>query len=428
MRSDSPPNLREFATEIVRRLRQAGYEALWAGGCVRDWLLGLEPKDFDVATNATPDEVCSLFGERRTLRIGASFGVVAVLGPRRLRVEVATFRQDGVYSDGRHPDNVTFSTAEQDAQRRDFTINGLFFDPLEERVIDYVGGQDDLRNGIVRAIGDPEARFDEDKLRMLRAIRFAATYNFQIDPDTFAAIQRLANEIVIVSAERIADEMRKMLPHPQRARAVALLRESNLLEVILPEARGFALDEEVGRPDTALTAWERTLRVLETLREPSFPVALAALVRELGDRDDPNDKLIDTVGGRWRLSTDEIARAAWARRHETLIRKARQLPWPRLQRILIHRYILDLLTLAEAIARVEDQTTEEIDHCRQLLSLPPEELNPPPLITGVDLIHAGLSPGPQFQVLLEAVRDAQLEKRIQTKDEALQHALALSRA
>jgi tRNA nucleotidyltransferase/poly(A) polymerase len=424
MASHDPNELREFAATIVRRLRGAGHQALWAGGCVRDRLLGLAPKDYDVATSASPQEIAAVFGDRRTLGIGAAFGVMAVLGPRQMRVEVATFRQDGRYLDGRHPEEVTFSTAEKDAQRRDFTINGLFFDPVTEQVIDYVGGVDDLRHGVVRAIGDPRARFDEDKLRMLRAVRFSTTYNFELDQATLEAIQSLAGELVIVSAERIAEEMRKLLPHPRRARGVELLREARLLEVILPEAKAFAEQEPAAAADA--TAWARTLRVLDALERPTFPVALAAMLRELGEPDAPDDRLVEEVGGRWRLSNDEIAQAAWVRRNETAVRTARRIPWPRLQRILIGEFIDELLVLADAAARVLDGSTGEVEFCRSKLALPEDELNPKPLLDGNDLIRAGLTPGPLFHRLLETVRDAQLVGRIKTKDEALTLALSLS--
>src|SRR5262249_10299637 len=227
------PNIthqREFALEVAKKLREAGFEALWAGGCVRDELLGLTPKDYDVATSATPDQIRDLFGRRRTLPIGASFGVITVLGPRAAgQIEVATFRTDAAYSDGRHPDSVTFTTAEHDAQRRDFTINGLFFDPIAEKVVDYVGGQADLERHVLRAIGDPRLRFGEDKLRMLRAVRFAAAFNFAIDRQTLDAIQEMAPEISNVSAERIGAEIRRMLTDRSRAAAFALLRETKLL-------------------------------------------------------------------------------------------------------------------------------------------------------------------------------------------------------
>src|SRR3954447_24762852 len=204
-----PARQRDFALEIAQKLRAAGFEALWAGGCVRDELLGLTPKDYDVATSATPEQIRDLFGHRRTLPIGAAFGVITVLGPRTAgQIEGATFRTDAAYSDGRHPDSVTFSTAEHDAQRRDFTINGLFYDPVAEKVVDYVGGQEDLKARILRAIGNPRLRLSEDKLRMLRAVRFAAAFNFQIDPGTLLAIQEMAPQIGTVSGERIGAEIR----------------------------------------------------------------------------------------------------------------------------------------------------------------------------------------------------------------------------
>ena len=227
-----------FALDVVRQLRAAGYEAYWAGGCVRDRLLRRSPKDYDVATSAVPEEIQKVFGRsRKTLAVGAAFGVIAVVGPRGAgQIEVATFREDVSYSDGRRPDAVRFTTAREDALRRDFSINGMFFDPVAGEVLDYVGGQDDLRQGIVRAIGDPHQRFTEDKLRLLRAVRFAAFFGFSIEPATFEAICTMAREITAVSAERIANEMRMMLERSGRRRAVELLLETGLLEGVLPEA------------------------------------------------------------------------------------------------------------------------------------------------------------------------------------------------
>ncbi len=201
---------REFAGEVVSRLKQAGHQALWAGGCVRDYLLGRVPKDYDVATDARPEEVRQIFGHRRTLAVGASFGVIVVRGPRGVAdVEVATFRTEGPYLDGRRPESVTFATPEEDAKRRDFTINGMFFDPLAQQVLDYVGGERDLGAGIVRAIGDPHDRVREDKLRMLRAVRFAANLDFELDPITASAVREMADQLTVVSAERITQEPAK---------------------------------------------------------------------------------------------------------------------------------------------------------------------------------------------------------------------------
>lgn len=245
---------RELAIQVVRRLRDAGFVAYWAGGCVRDELLGLPPADYDVATSARPEQVRIVF--RHTVEVGLSFGVVEVLGPKPLKIQVATFRSDGVYSDGRRPDSVEFGSAEKDAQRRDFTINGMFFDPLENRLIDYVGGQADLKSKTLRAIGDAGHRIAEDKLRMLRAVRMATRFELALDPATAAAIRAMASEITVVSAERIADELRKLLVHPRRADGLRLMDDLNLIKPILPE-----LLEVQALPKTC----GHVLRVLELL-------------------------------------------------------------------------------------------------------------------------------------------------------------------
>src|SRR5579862_9222407 len=228
---------RDFAIDVVRRLQGAGFQALWAGGCVRDELLSLVPQDYDVATDARPEQVQQLF--HRSIAVGASFGVIEVLGPRQdgdyLKVEVATFRSDVSYSDGRHPDAVVFSSPREDALRRDFTINGMFFDPVTEELIDYVGGKADLEARILRAIGDPKLRFQEDKVRLLRGVRFAARFDLSLEPDTAAAIRAAAPFLPQVSAERIAKEMRALLAHARRARALNLMYDLGLVHVILPE-------------------------------------------------------------------------------------------------------------------------------------------------------------------------------------------------
>ncbi len=408
---------RQFALEIVTQLRQAGFEALWAGGCVRDALLGLAPKDYDVATSARPEEVRALFGRRRTLAIGAAFGVISVLGGRNretgkaLQIEVATFRSDGNYLDGRHPESVQFSTAEQDAQRRDFTINGLFFDPLTERVIDYVGGEHDLKQKIVRAIRNPAERFQEDKLRMLRAVRFAATYDFTLEPATLAAIRALASELVIVSAERVAAEMRRMLTHVRRGLAVELLREAELLAVALPEARLFEQEE---------LQWQIVLATLSRLQTPTFATALATLLRPLVITAPNVGEAAKGICRRWKLSTEEMGEVHYLLQHEGSIHAAQSLSWPQLQRILVAPGIESLLNYCQAQALVHVGHDHEVQFCRQKLLLPAAELNPPPLLTGNDLQQLGLSPGPAFKHLLDTLRDAQLDKRIQTREEAIQ--------
>jgi len=396
---------REFAIEAVRILQQAGFRALWAGGCVRDELLGLHPHDYDVATDARPEQVMKLF--RRCLAVGAAFGVIEVIGPRgphrkHLTVEVATFRSDGAYTDGRHPDSVTFSSAEQDAQRRDFTINGLFFDPIAEDVFDYVGGRADLAAGVLRAIGDPVARFTEDKLRVLRAVRIAARFDLDIDAATLAAARDIAPQIAVVSAERIAEELRKLLAHPNRARGVKLLREFDLIAPVLPELES--------------ANWDDVVRVEELLEgEVSFELAFAAMLHRLV----PSQ--VERVADRLKLSRAESVRLAWlVQMHESLL-ESPTMRLSRLKPILIHPGIGELLALHRAIARAGGRSVEHVAFCEAMLrETPPEELNPPPLVTGEDLIALGLKPGPEFKRLLDAVRERQLENRLRSKDAGLQ--------
>jgi poly(A) polymerase len=404
-----PARQREFALEIAKKLRAAGFESLWAGGCVRDQLLGVTPKDFDVATNATPDQIRDLFGRRRTLAIGAAFGVVTVLGPRDAgQIDVATFRSDATYSDGRHPDSVQFTTAEHDAERRDFTINGLFFDPIAEQVVDYVNGQEDLRRGVVRAIGNPRLRIGEDKLRMLRAVRFAATLRFEIDPATLAAIQEMAGEIKTVSAERIGMEIRRMLLDANRATALQLLRDTRLLEHVLQEIAGLSPSE-----------FDETTRVLTTLTAPTLSLALAALLcRKPGTQSAESNAslLAASVGRRLRYTNKEIDRTAWLLANLPIITGASELPWPRLQRLLTHEGAAELIAVREAVAGSDDSA---VRFCRERLAWPAERLNPSPLVDGGDLIRHGLKPSPEFAALLEQIRDAQLNGEIRTREDAL---------
>ena len=399
-----PQKQREFALQVVKRLQDAGYEALWAGGCVRDELLRRVPKDFDVATSARPDEVRQLFGHRRTLAVGAAFGVIVVLGPHGAgQIDVATFREDATYSDGRRPDHVTFSTPQLDARRRDFTINGLFFDPIAEKIIDYVGGQQDLQNRLVRAIGNPMARLAEDKLRMLRAVRFAATFDFEMDEATLAAVQAMADDILTVSGERIGQEIRRMLAPPSRATALEWLRRSKLLNVVLPEVA--VLNEE------NRARWQSMLRVSAALHDPSLPLALAALLYQSTATD-----VVRPIRDRLRLSNSETVRLEWLLARREDVARARDLPWPQLQRLLIRDGTEELLALHEAITSTDDP---HLVFCREKLALPAEQLNPSRLITGDDLVAHGVPPGQHFQGLLDGVRDAQLNGEITNRDEAI---------
>jgi tRNA nucleotidyltransferase/poly(A) polymerase len=398
-----PRKARDFAVATVDRLRQAGFTAYWAGGCVRDQLLGIEPKDYDVATDARPEEIREVFGRRRTLPVGAAFGVITVLGPREAgQIEVATFRSDATYSDGRHPDHVTFSSPKEDALRRDFTINGMFYDPLADEVIDYVGGQDDLRKGVIRAIGRADERLDEDKLRMLRAVRFAATFRFALVDDTRDAIRRRAGEVTVVSAERIAAEMERMLVDPNRAAAVRLLLDTNLAPHVLPEIA------------PSSPAIEPTLQALKRLQSPSFPLALATLLCELADAD-----AAARVAARWKLSNKHSDRLHWLVAHHGRLQQAPAMRWSRLQSLLVHEGGRELVAMETAFAEAAGAETAALDYCRQMLRRPAAELDPPPLLRGDDLLRHGVSPGPAYAQLLKRARAAQLDGEIHSTEEAL---------
>jgi poly(A) polymerase len=429
-----PPHTeREFAVDVVRRLREAGHEALWAGGCVRDELLGLVPQDYDVATDARPEQVQHLF--RRTIAVGASFGVVEVLGPRPFKVQVATFRSDVSYSDGRRPDAVVFSSAREDALRRDFTVNGMFFDPLTETLHDYVGGTADLEARILRAIGDPSQRFAEDKLRMLRAARVATRFDFAIDPATADAIRSMAPQIGVVSAERIADELHKLLVLPRRARGMQLFMELGLAATILPELlpmRGLPQ----GPPAAPVgDLWEHTLRVLDLLGEmPPFPLALAALLHDVGkprtvgrtpDRytfyghEHVGKRLTSEIALRLKLSNDERERAEWLVEKHQILSDARQMRTSKLKTLLAHPGIRELLELHRADALATGRSLDHVEYCEAMLGeWSAEDLNPAPVLTGHDLQREGIPSGPLYKRLLDALREAQLDGTVKTWEQA----------
>ena len=419
---------RDFAADVVERLTGAGFSALWAGGCVRDELLGRTPKDYDIATNARPEQVREIFGRRRTLAVGESFGVIVVLGPKSAgQIEVATFRADGEYLDGRRPESVQFCSAEEDAKRRDFTINGMFFDPLKEQVLDYVGGQNDLKAGILRAIGDPVARMTEDKLRMLRAVRFAATFDFALDESTADAVRSMADQISVVSAERIAQELRRMLAHSNRDRAMQLCRDVELLLQILPESEVILGDAE----------WSSTLTGLRRLgangaSDVEFPVAFALLLTSIATAQGHDGRQAarrcEEIGKRLKLSNREIDHVVWILRHRDLLTCALQRSDAELKRVLSQPHGRDLIEVMRAWDEGCGRTPDDSEFCRAYLEKTPHaELNPPPLLTGDDLISAGLRPGPQFKEILEAVRDAQLNGEISTHDAACELAKRLAR-
>lgn len=406
-----------FALQVAHRLREAGFNALWAGGCVRDMLLGSTPHDYDVASDATPPQVRKLF--RKTIAVGAQFGVIEVLGDEPgLHVQVATFRSDGSYSDGRHPDNIKFGTPQDDALRRDFTINGLFYDPVKEEVIDYVGGQEDLKKRMVRAIGDPVHRIDEDKLRMLRAIRFVSRFAFDLDASTAAAIETMHAQIKQVSAERITDELKKMLIHKERLKALHYLTQLKLLQTILP---GFAWSSEI----SADKPFE--FRMVHNLpSEVSFSLAWAAVLLDVQrqlrtSKPLQKDELHDSFGSQFRLSSAEITSVEYLALSLDALRHAHQLPWAKLKPILAHTLRDDLLALLEAGVLGLQWPREGLTYCQERLHhWTTEDLQPAVLVTGADVTQLGVTPGPLFKELLGAVRIAQLNDEIKNREEALQ--------
>jgi poly(A) polymerase len=453
--------VREFANSIVSTLREHGHQAYLVGGCVRDLLLAREPADYDVATDAKPDEVMRIFPE--TYAVGAQFGVVLVPAPEAERakedenclpegatvefalghhhkscVEVATFRCDVGYSDGRHPDEVRFSRdPREDVQRRDFTINGLLLDPVENKVLDYVGGQDDLKSKTIRAIGDPAVRFAEDKLRMLRAVRFAARFEYSIDSATFTSIQEFAPQIHQVSRERVRDELTRMLTEGHARRAFELLDETGLLLEVLPEIAAMKGVEQPSEFHPEGDVFVHTLLMLEKLPQPC-PSALAwgVLLHDVGKpptfRRAPDrirfdeharvgTKMAEAICRRLRFSNDETKQiVALVENHMRFGDAERMNPstfkkfirLPRFdQHLELHR--LDCESSHRNL-RLYNFTREKMK------ALPPEEVRPKPLVTGEDLISAGYSPGPQFKEILAAIEDAQLDGKLQSKQEAMQ--------
>ncbi len=451
-----------FSTTIVQTLRQRGYQAFLVGGCVRDLLLGREPKDYDVATNATPEQVMAIFPE--TYAVGARFGVVLVPVPEPLHerdvasnvstensgrrdagastharaVEVATFRSDVGYSDGRHPDDVRFSQdPREDVARRDFTINGMLLDPVSGDVLDYVSGRRDLEDKIVRAIGDTDRRFAEDKLRMLRAVRFAARFEYTIEPGTFAAIQKLAGGIGVVSRERVRDELTRMLTEGHARRAFLLLDESGLLQEVLPEISVMKRVQQPPQFHPEGDVFVHTLLLLENLPQPCPPaLAWGALLHDVGKpptfRVAPDRirfdghvevgvKMAEEICRRLRFSSDDAEQVIAlvdnhmrfgqaTRMSESTLKKF--LRMPRFdQHLALHR--------ADSLASHGKLSTYEFVKGK-LAAIPPEKMRPVPLVSGDDLIAAGHRPGPKFREILEAVEDAQLEGRLASKESALE--------
>jgi poly(A) polymerase len=401
-------SLRHAAIAVVRRLRDCGHLAYFAGGCVRDMLLGREPKDYDVATSAQPPQIIEIF--HRTREVGVQFGVVLVRQGGRW-VEVATFRTDLSYSDGRHPDAVRFSTPQDDAQRRDFTINGMYFDPIEEKVIDYVGGQEDLAARRLRAIGEPAHRFAEDHLRVLRAVRFAAAYGCTIEPATWAAVREMAPTIRGVSAERIREELEKGFSGPHRTQVVRLMAEAGLLPYLW-EGAAWSADHV-----------RAALSILPHLpADAGFEQVLAALLL-----DRPLDE-IHRICRALTCSNRTREHIAWLVEHKDTPAEPARLNLADLKLLMQSSHFDDLLAQFAAVCRAEGRSLAAYEEVQaRAAAIAPEEVRPPPLVGGDDLKAMGLPEGPAFKTILDRVYYAQLNEELRSRAEALKAARELAR-
>jgi len=375
------------AVRIIKTLRQHGHQALLAGGCVRDMLLGRPANDYDVATSARPDEVMKLF--RRTIKVGAKFGVVVVLDGTQ-QVEVATFRTEGGYADGRHPSHVNFTGAREDARRRDFTINGMFYDPIEDKVIDFVGGQKDLHARLLRTIGSADKRFSEDYLRMLRVVRFATQLDFTVETRTWAAVIGRASRIAAISAERIAIELEAMITHPDRARGVSMLIESGLAAAIFPGFDGNAAITGSGRMNCLKSRVSFALALATLFSECSTETAMKHCARlKLSSRTNKHIKWL--LGNRMVLLDSDMSIA-------------------HLKMLAANPWFSDLWELQRAIQVYHGQPVTSLTKIRKRLSrLKGQDLQPEPLIDGHELIKLGAIPGPQVGHLAREMYFAQLE-------------------
>ncbi|MBV9612227.1 MAG: CCA tRNA nucleotidyltransferase [Acidobacteriaceae bacterium] len=418
---------------MIRALRGRGYKAYLVGGCVRDRLLGIPPKDYDVSTNAIPREILELFPGSET--IGAHFGVVLVTRGAGVQVEVATFRSEGAYTDGRHPATVHFeSDPALDAQRRDFTINGLMEDPLTGEVLDHVGGRSDLAHKVVRAIGNPAARFEEDHLRMLRAVRFAARLGFTIEQNTLRAIQSLAERVCRVSAERTRDELLHILTNGRARRGFELLDASGLLLHVLPEIKAFQGVSQPPEFHPEGDVWTHLLIMLDQLRNPTCTLAMGVLLHDVGKpatfrvaeriRFDGHAEIGAVMASKrlcqLKFPNEDVDRVTSLVANHMCFKDVRNMRPSTLKRFLRLPHFDEHLELHRLDCLVSNGRTDSYDYVVEKLSeLADDDLAPPRLLTGRDLINAGYKPGPAFGRALEAVETAQLDGEVRNRSQAL---------
>lgn len=430
-------SIKQNAIDIVKTLQGNGYKAYFAGGCVRDMIMGRESADYDIATNALPNDVVHLFEE--TIPVGVQFGVVIVVKEGH-NFEVATFRTEGSYSDGRHPDYVAFSTPEDDVKRRDFTINGLLYDPVKNEMLDYVSGREDISKGIIRTIGNPIERFTEDKLRMIRAARFACRFNFPIHEETRQAIIKLARQIHVVSAERIREELEKILTSPNPHIGIRLLDEFHLLQEILPEVSGMKGVRQPENFHPEGDVFVHTLLCLSKMKNPSWTLAMGLLLHDIGktvtfeESDRIRFNLHEKVGAdmaanicnRLKTSNAEKERIVWLVQKHLYFKDAQKMRLSKLKRLFASDGYPELAELCRIDALSSSGDLSDYNYCQEMFSkLTQEEVKPKPLINGLDLIALGLKPGPLFREILTKIEDEQLEGNLKTKEEALEKVKSL---
>jgi poly(A) polymerase len=435
--------LRELADQICDTLRRSGHQAYLVGGCVRDLVLEREPSDYDISTDARPERVQELFPH--SLSVGAKFGVILVVEDAA-EVEVATFRSDIGYSDGRHPDRVIYSNSpKEDVRRRDFTINGLLMDPATTEVLDFVDGRADLRAGIVRAIGDPRVRFAEDKLRMMRAVRFAARFGFQIEPDTLEAAQGLAAQIMQVSPERIREELTKLLTEGAARRGFELLDETGLLAIVLPDVARMKGVEQPPQFHPEGDVWIHTRMMLEKLpANCSLTLAWGVLLHDVGKPPtfapatgpgsrirfdghvEAGARMAESICRALRFSNDDTEQIEVLVANHLRFKDVRQMRQATLKRFVRLTRFEEHLELHRLDCLASHGSLEAYDFVRQFLAeTPPEQVRPPRLVTGDDLKDMGIRPGPRFKEILLAVEEAQLDGRFSDRESALQFARSI---
>lgn len=425
-------SLQNKARSIVQRLREKGYSAYFAGGCVRDMLLGKEPQDYDIATSAHPEDLQRVFPQ--TIPVGAQFGVILVLVEGE-PFEVASFRHDGPYLDGRRPSSVRYGSLEEDVLRRDFTINGMVYDPLEDRVIDLVEGRRDLQQRVIRAIGDAEQRFEEDRLRMIRAVRFAASLDFQIDPATFDAIKKLAGTITQIAWERIGDEITRILTEGGARRGFELMDESGLLKVLLPEV--LAMKGTPQSPDyhPEGDVFVHTMLLLNHMQTPSETLAYGALLHDIAKpvcvrqeekritfygHTEKGAEMATEMLKRLKRSRAAGERVAYLVRNHLRHVQAPQMRLSTLKRFLREEGIEELLELARLDALASNGNLQYYQFCKErLATLDEKSIRPAPLVRGDDLIGLGFLPGPIFAEILHQVEERQLGGELRDRDEAI---------